>query len=137
VGDSVALLAPQASRVGGVSWVRTVRDRDRRALYKVTFLNQGQVYELYVKKVTQGGLLGFVELEGIVFGQKTTLVVDPSEERLKTEFEGVTRFYVPIYSVVRIDEVEKPGPSRISEAGKTTNVAAFPMPMLKTPRGES
>lgn len=113
-----------------------MRERER-ALFKVTFLNQGQVYEVYAKKVAQGGLLGFVEVEGIVFGQKTTVVVDPSEERLKLEFAGVKRFYVPIHSVVRIDEVDKPGPSRISEAGKTSNVAAFPMPMFKPPRGES
>jgi hypothetical protein len=106
-------------------------------LYRITFLNQGQVYEVYAKKVAQGGLLGFVEVEGIVFGQKTTVVVDPSEERLKLEFEGVKRFYVPIHSVVRIDEVDKPGPSRISEAGKASNVTAFPMPMFKPPRGES
>lgn len=113
-----------------------MRERER-ALFKVTFLNQGQVYEVYAKKVAQGGLLGFVEIESIVFGQKTTVVVDPSEERLKLEFEGVKRFYVPIHSVVRIDEVDKPGPSRISEAGKASNVAAFPMPMFKPPRGES
>jgi len=114
-----------------------MRERDRR-LYRVTFLNQGQVYELYAKKVAQGGLLGFVEVEGIAFGQRTTVVVDPGEERLKLEFEGVKRFYVPIHSVVRIDEVDKPGPGRISEAGKSSNVAAFPMPMFKPPpRGES
>ena len=113
-----------------------MRERDR-PLYKVSFLSQGQVYEVYAKKVAQGGLLGFVEVEGVVFGQKTTVVVDPSEERLKIEFEGVRRFYVPIHSVLRIDEVAKPGPSRISEAGKSGNVAAFPMPMFKPPRGES
>lgn len=113
-----------------------MRERDR-PLFKVTFLNQGQVYEVYAKKVAQGGLLGFVEVEGIVFGQKTTVVVDPSEERLKLEFAAVKRFYVPIHSVVRIDEVDKPGPSRISEAGKASNVAAFPMPMFKPPRGDS
>jgi hypothetical protein len=113
-----------------------MRERDR-PLFKVSFLSQGQVYEVYAKKVAQGGLLGFVEVEGVVFGQKTTVVVDPSEERLKLEFEGVKRFYVPIHSVLRIDEVDKPGPSRISEAGKATNVAAFPMPMLKPPRGDS
>ena len=113
-----------------------MRERDR-PLYKVSFLSQGQVYEVYAKKVAQGGLLGFVEVEGVVFGQKTTLVVDPSEERLKLEFEGVRRFYVPIHSVLRIDEVDKPGPSRISEAGKGSNVAAFPMPMFKPPRGDS
>jgi hypothetical protein len=113
-----------------------MRERDRR-IYKVTFLNQGQVYEIYAKKVAQGGLLGFVEIEGIVFGQKTTVVVDPSEERLKAEFEGVKRCYVPMHAVVRIDEVDKQGPSRITEVSKTSNVAAFPVPLFKPPRGES
>jgi hypothetical protein len=32
--------------------------------------------------------------------------VDPSEERLRHEFEGVQRFHVPLHSVIRIDEVE-------------------------------
>jgi hypothetical protein len=113
-----------------------MRERDRR-LYKVTFLNQGQVYEIYARKVAQGGLLGFVEVEGIVFGQKTTVVVDPGEERLKVEFEGVKRCYIPMHAVVRIDEVDKHGPSRISEVAKTSNVAAFPVPLFKPPRGES
>ena len=113
-----------------------MRERDRR-VYKVTFFNQGQVYEIYAKKVAQGGLLGFVEVEGIVFGQKTTVVVDPGEERLKMEFEGVKRCYIPMHAVVRIDEVDKHGPSRITEVDKASNVAAFPMPMFKPPRGES
>ena len=113
-----------------------MRERDRR-IYKVTFLNQGQVYEIYAKRVAQGGLLGFVEIEGIVFGQKTTVVVDPSEERLKTEFEGVKRCYIPMHAVVRIDEVDKQGPSRITEVSKSSNVAAFPVPLFEPPRGES
>jgi hypothetical protein len=78
-----------------------------------------------------------VEVEGIVFGQKTTVVVDPSEERLKAEFEGVRRSYIPMHAVVRIDEVDKQGPSRITEAGKGSNVAAFPVPMFKPGSGES
>jgi hypothetical protein len=113
-----------------------VRERDRR-LYRVTFLNQGQVYEIYARKVAPGGLLGFVEVEGIVFGQKTTVVVDPGEERLKLEFEGVKRSYLPMHAVVRIDEVDKQGPSRISEVSKTSNVSAFPVPLFKPPRSES
>ncbi len=107
-----------------------MRERDRR-IYKVTFLNQGQVYEIYAKKVAQGGLLGFVEIEGLVFGQRTTVVVDPSEERLKVEFEGVRRCYIPMHAVVRIDEVDKQGPSRITEVSKSSNVSAFPVPLFK------
>jgi hypothetical protein len=102
-----------------------------RRLYRIAFLSQGQVYEVYARKVAQGGLLGFVEVEGLVFGAKATVVVDPSEERLQREFEAVKRFFVPMHAVLRIDEVEKPGPSRISDATKGDNVTAFPLPMFK------
>lgn len=109
---------------------------DKR-LYKVSFFNQGQVYEVYARHVSQGGLYGFIEVEDLVFGEKTQIVVDPSEERLEREFEGVKRFHIPMHAVVRIDEVEKRGTSRItpppSEGG---NVAAFPMPIYG-PSGES
>ncbi len=106
-------------------------------LYKISFFNQGQVYEIYARQVSQGGLYGFVEVEDLVFGEKTKIVVDPSEERLQREFEGVTRFYVPMHAVVRIDEVEKRGTSRITPPpDKDGNVAAFPMPIYG-PSGES
>jgi hypothetical protein len=106
-------------------------------IYKITFLNQGQVYEVYARRVNQGGLLGFVEIEGLVFGEKTRVVVDPSEERLQREFEGVKRCYLPMHSVIRIDEVEKQGPGRITEAAKGTNVAAFPVPYFRPAGGGS
>jgi hypothetical protein len=105
-------------------------------LYKVTFLNQGQVYEVYARRVSQGGLLGFIEVEGLVFGEKTRVVVDPSEERLQREFEGVKRSYLPMHAVVRVDEVEKQGTSRITEGPKGGNVAAFPVPYFRPGRGE-
>jgi hypothetical protein len=105
-------------------------------LYRITFLNQGQVYEVYAKRVGQGGLLGFIEVEGLVFGQKTKVVVDPTEERLQREFEGVKRCYLPMHSVIRVDEVEKPGQSRITDVPKGGNVAVFPVPYFK-PGGAS
>jgi hypothetical protein len=106
-----------------------------KRLYKVTFLNQGQVYEIYARNVSQANLMGFVQVEHLVFGQRTTVVVDPAEERLQREFEGVKRCFLPMQAIVRIDEVEKQGPSRISEAGKGDNVASFPIPLFK-PKGE-
>jgi hypothetical protein len=107
----------------------------KQRLYKVTFMNQGQVYEIYARAVAQGNLLGFVQVEGLVFGEKTRVVVDPTEERLQREFEGVKRCFLPLHSVVRIDEVEKPGPGRISDGPKGDNVSAFPVPMLRGPSG--
>jgi hypothetical protein len=100
----------------------------RKSTYRVTFHNQGKVYEIYARKVAQGGLLGFVEIEDIVFGEKTTVVVDPSEENLKSEFNGVKRTYIPMHAVVRIDEVEKTGQSKITEAlGRGEKVTPFPV----------
>ena len=107
-------------------------------LYKVIFFNQGQVYEVFARQISQGGLYGFVEVEELIFGERTQIVVDPSEERLQKEFEGVRRFYIPMHAVVRIDEVEKQGKSRITEVKKEEggNVTNFPMPIY-TPSGDS
>ena len=40
-----------------------------RKLYKVIFMNQGQVYEIYAQSVGQGSLFGFIEVEELVFGE--------------------------------------------------------------------
>lgn len=102
-------------------------------LYRVTFQNQGQVYEIYARHVSHGEIMGFVEVEKILFGEKTTVLVDPSEEKLKTEFANVTRTYIPLHAVVRIDEVSKPGAPRITAAGdESAKVMPFP---LYTPSG--
>lgn len=106
-----------------------------KTVYKIAFMNQGKVYEVYARSVSHGGLFGFIEVEELVFGERTSVVVDPSEEKIRNEFEGVKRTYLPMHSIVRIDEVEKQGTSKISspEGG---NVAQFPMPVY-TPGGGS
>ena len=97
-------------------------------IFKVVFVNQGKVYEIYARKVSHGGLFGFIEVEELVFGERSSVVVDPGEERIKTEFAGVKRSYLPLHSIVRIDEVRKQGVSKVSvlEGG---NVTQFPVPM--------
>ncbi len=103
-------------------------------LYKVMFMSQGKVYEVYAKSVSHGELFGFIEIEELVFGERSQLVVDPTEERVQNEFAGVKRSYLPIHSIIRIDEVEKQGVSKVSDA-EGGNVAQFPMPVY-TPGGQ-
>ena len=99
----------------------------KQRLYRVSFTNQGQVYEIYARNVSHGGLLGFVEVEQIVFGEKSTVVLDPGEEKLKTEFANVARSYIPVHAVIRIDEVSKPGAARISPLAEGgSKVTPFP-----------
>jgi hypothetical protein len=102
-------------------------------IYRISCMSQGEVYEIYAKQVGHGGLFGFVEVEELVFGERSKIVIDSSEERLKTEFEGVKRTYIPLHSVVRIDEVEKAGRGRIKSGDGT--VTSFPMtyPVPSTP----
>ena len=54
--------------------------------------------------------------------------IDPSEEKLRTEFEGVQRSFIPMHAVIRIDEVEKEGVAKITSTDGGT-VTAFPMPV--------
>ncbi len=99
-----------------------------KPIYKVIFHNQGKVYEIYAQSITQDNLFGFVEVEKLVFGENTTLVVDPTEENLKNEFNDVVRTYIPMHSIIRIDEVNKQGTAKIKEGNKGgENIMPFPV----------
>lgn len=106
----------------------------KKNIYRVIFHNQGNIYELYAREVNQGSMYAFVEVADIIFGERSKLVVDPSEEQLKAQFSGVRRTYIPLHSIVRIDEVDKEGQNKIlatgDDAGKVT---PFPVPV--TPPG--
>ncbi|OQX14893.1 MAG: hypothetical protein BWK73_08405 [Thiothrix lacustris] len=105
-----------------------------RSIYRISFVNQDKLYEIFAKQVYESDLYGFVVVEEIVFGTQSTVVIDPGEERLKTEFEAVKRSFIPIHSVIRIDEVERTGVSKIHalESGSVAgNVSPFARPVGK------
>lgn len=102
-------------------------------VYKVVFINKEQTYELFAKHVYQGEMYGFVVVEDFVFGEKSAIVVDPSEEKLRSEFEGVKRSYIPIHEVVRIDQVKKRGTARILDAAQSKSTKASNVSTIMTP----
>lgn len=104
-----------------------------KRVYKIVFHNQGNVYELHAREVGQSPMYAFIEVGDIIFGERSKLVVDPSDERLKAEFSGVKRTFIPMHSVVRIDEVEKEGQNKIISGEGGGKIAPFPIPM--TPPG--
>ena len=95
-------------------------------LYRVIFYNQNQIYEVYARAIYQSEMYGFIEVEAFVFGERSQVVVDPSEEKLKSEFASVTRSYIPMHSIVRIDEVEKEGVVKVTDIKSGDKVAQFP-----------
>ena len=111
-----------------------VRSMASSHIFKIMFVNQGKVYEVYARKVGQGRLFGFIEVEELVFGERSSVVLDPGEERIKSEFTGVKCTMLPMHSILRIDEVKKQGQAKIM-ALEGSNVAPFPMSMY-TPAGD-
>lgn len=100
----------------------------KKTIYKIIFHNQDKIYEVYARNVHQSTMFGFIEIEQFVFGEKTSVVVDPSEENLKSEFSNVNRTYIPMHSIIRIDEVDKMGAGKISHASaENGNIMHFPV----------
>ena len=104
---------------------------DKQPLYRIQFIANSERYELYVREVTQGNLFGFIEIGDFVWDNHTSLVVDPSHEKLKSEYANVNRTYIPLHSVLKIDEVKKQGSPKITELGD--KVTQFPSPIY-TPK---
>lgn len=90
--------------------------------YKVVFYNHEDVFEIFATHVFPSDMYGFIEVEEILFGERSQLLVDPSEEKLKSEFSGVKRTFIPMNSIIRIDEVEQCGVAKV----KPSQVAQFP-----------
>lgn len=102
-----------------------------KTLYRVLFHQQGKLYEVYARGIFQSELYGFIEIEDFVFGERGSAVVDPTEERLKKEFQNVGRVFIPMHAVVRIDEVEKGGAAKIRELGEAeSKVSYLPLPPM-------
>jgi len=103
-------------------------------IYKITFLNKGKIYEIFVKQVYQSDLYGFIEIEEFLFDERSKVVVDPSEEKLKSEFTGVRRSFIPMQAIIRIDEVEKTGVAKISNGDKIT---PFPVSLVGSTKSDN
>lgn len=109
-----------------------------KPIYRVVFIQHETLYEVYAQYISEDDLMGFISVENLVFSEtKSTVVIDPSEEKLKAEFRGVKRCYIPMHSILRIDEVEHEGTAKIKEISeKSDNISHFPRNFTPPPRSE-
>ena len=107
---------------------------EQQSIFKIIFHNQGKVYELHARGVDQSSMLGFVVVEELIFGERSSVVLDPSEEKLAAEFSGVKRTFIPMHSMIRIDEVEKEGANKIHDMDSNdSKVTPFPSNLYPPP----
>jgi len=100
-----------------------------KRLYRIRFHSEGKLVELYARQVTQGALFGFVEVAQLVWGNRSEVIIDPSEQELRNEFDGVQRIHVPLHAVVRIDEVEKGGSAKVVPLPAAGERPPLPFPL--------
>ena len=72
-----------------------------KSVYKIIFMQLGEVYEVFAKQIFQSDMYGFIEVENYIFNKDKQLVVDPSSEKLKNEFSDVQRSYIPMNAIIR------------------------------------
>lgn len=107
-----------------------------KMLYRITFIHHDEIYEIYAKNILESEIFSFLEVEDIVFGEHTNMVVDPSEERLRHEFQDVQRTYIPTHTIIRIDRVKRQGKAKVKDLKtQQSNISPFPRTSRKTEQG--
>jgi len=101
-------------------------------IFRIVFTCGTETYELYAREVGQSDMYGFIEVADFVFGEKSSVVIDPGEEKIKQEFSGVTNTYIPMQHIIRIDEVEKAGTQKVRSSEKSS-VTPFPGALYTPP----
>ena len=94
-------------------------------VYKIIFIQLGEIYEVFANQIYQSDMYGFIEVEDYIFNKDKQLVVDPTSEKLKNEFSQVQRSYIPMNAIIRIDEVNETGDAKIKE--NKNQVSPFPL----------
>lgn len=111
---------------------------EENIVYRILFHQDGKIFEVYARYISEESLVGFLEIEELVLNEsRSTILVDPAEEKMRSEFKDVQRSYIPVHLVLRIDEVLKEGVSLIKSEKKGGNISQFPgKPFRRAPSTE-
>lgn len=104
-------------------------------MFKIIFHNQSKVYELFCRQVLSSDIgYGFVEVRELVFETDDSLVIDPTEERLREEFAEVECLHIPMHAVIRVEQVKKRGTCAIRDGKSGEKVTILPLDGPRRPR---
>jgi hypothetical protein len=97
-------------------------------LFRVKFKDGEDIHFIYARYISEESLVGFVELDEIVFYDDSSLtLIEGSQERLKQKLSGVQRTYLPLQVIMRIDEMEVEPRLKLKDSSKAANnIRSFP-----------
>ncbi len=87
-------------------------NKRRKTYYKITFSNENELYQVCARQVVSSDLYGLLEIGEFIFPENK-LLYNPGEERIRREFEGIKRTWIPYHAIVRIDEISDERESEI------------------------
>ena len=88
-------------------------------LYRLHFYQEGKRITLHAKHIIiNEAMPGFVGVEELVFDDSAAGIINSTDEKLKAEFRDVKSFYIACHDMIRIDEVNAKGESKITETPK-------------------
>jgi len=78
----------------------------RKKLYKVIFVDEEKkIQTLHASVLNPSSFLGLIEVSDIVFIEQSDIIIAPDDGKLQAKFKNVERSYIPLNSIIRIDEV--------------------------------
>jgi len=78
----------------------------KKKLFKVVFIDEDKTIQtIHSLKLNPSSFLGLVEISDIVFIGRSEIIISPDDGKMKAKFKNVERSYIPLNSIVRIDEL--------------------------------
>lgn len=105
----------------------------KEPIYRILFIQHDKQYELYSRYLSEESLMGFIEVEELIFQEiKPGVVINPTDEKLRAEFKNVKRAYIPMHAILRIDEMSQEGVATVTDEKVVmmSNVSRLHFPTL-------
>jgi hypothetical protein len=61
----------------------------------------------FAKSVNPSSYIGLIEVSNILY-MDSEILINPEDEKIRKEFKGVKRTFLPLSAIIRIDEIEEP-----------------------------
>ena len=77
-----------------------------KKLFKIQFLDsKKEILTIHASKINTSSLLGLLEVEDIVFVNSSEILLTPADDKVRIEFKDVERTFLPVSSIIRVDEI--------------------------------